>query len=143
MTDDRQSTTVPKVSNTSALTEASGASPARCPRTGAVNITNEAAVMNWRREMPVGRASLIVSSSSTAATLPQASDAVMVVLATQAISTINSPSDHAARAVARRQRVQRIVDAAQPVGSRNELFQFEPSLLIERHEMRDVAPRLP
>src|SRR6267142_1740989 len=49
-------------------------------------------------------------------------------------SSLHSPCDDSAGAVARRQRVERVVDAAQWIGARHELVQLEPSLLVERDE---------
>src|SRR5438046_9947467 len=53
------------------------------------------------------------------------------------------PANHTSRAVAGRQRRERVVDLVERVGPRNELAQLQPAFLIQRHEARTVARRLP
>src|SRR5439155_3304073 len=52
------------------------------------------------------------------------------------------PANDTSRAVAGRQRRERVVDLVERVGPRNELAQLQPAFLIQRHEARDVARRL-
>src|SRR5207253_8586982 len=79
-------------------------------------------------------------------------DAAPINAATQT-STLIAPPDseplapgpetnHPARAVARRERIERVVDPIQRVGARHEFLQLQSPVLIQRHQPWDVARRV-